>query len=95
MGDAALVGCSTYGYRYGDLYGHFYQMLRYSYSFLKPEVAKEPAFHRNSAKTRQIFAAEGKLLKKKSFFKKCVLKKKRIEAVFFDECFIMNTNRKN
>ena len=60
MGDAALVGCSTYGYRHGHLHGHLYQMLRYSYSFLKSEVAKEPAFYRNSAKARQIFAAEGK-----------------------------------
>lgn len=52
----------------------------YSYSFLKSEVAKEPAFYRNSAKTRQIFATEGK---KPNFFflilKKCV----KIQAVFF------------
>lgn len=90
MGDAALVGCSTYGYRHGHLHGHLYQMLRYSYSFLKSEVAKEPAFYRNSAKARQIFAAEGKNpIFFFSFIKQCV----KIQAVFLQECFIMN--RKN
>jgi hypothetical protein len=57
------VGGVADGHRVRHLHGHLHPLLRHPHALVQPQLAKEPAFHRDSTQTRPVATAKGQIRK--------------------------------